>query len=343
MDNLLNLINSAISVGPRYEEDLCLASERQGSCTRCRDACPHDAIRIADAVEIDDVKCTGCGLCVQACPSGALEPRLSFEKGLPLKCSQVKGSAQGIQCLGRLQPTDLLRLADSQGRVRLAHEDCASCTIGTAGVPAAVDEVAAKAKELADFHSRELSVEVVRTDRFDETSAGRALSRRDLFRGGWRNFQSGAADVLSPLDPGKSDTSGESQNEDRDEPLPREARRKLAVLRAADPEPEQQVPWRLPRVNDACIMCPSCTEVCPTGAFSRDFNPIDTEGAVLRLDSGRCISCSACVDACPVNAIHMDDRVTWGELSGSSAIAYRRRRQVAAGDGEAKRTSTSRD
>jgi ferredoxin len=44
---------------------------------------------------------------------------------------------------------------------------------------------------------------------------------------------------------------------------------------------------------------------------------------VLRLEPERCLDCDACVQACPVKVIHMDDAVTWGELSGGTADAYR--------------------
>jgi len=38
-------------------------------CEACRDACPLGAVEIGDAyVDVDADKCTGCGLCQQACP-----------------------------------------------------------------------------------------------------------------------------------------------------------------------------------------------------------------------------------------------------------------------------------
>ena len=81
-------------------------------------------------------------------------------------------------------------------------------------------------------------------------------------RGGFRSIQTTAADALAPLDIG----------EDKDLHLPREMQRRLAIIQAAKPEPEQLVPWILPEIKEGCIMCPVCTNACPTKAFSRDFS-----------------------------------------------------------------------
>lgn len=316
MDNLLNLIFNATSVEPRYEEDLCLAAGKSVACTRCRDACPHDAITIkrrsAKAVEIDPVDCSGCGLCVQACPTQALEGRVSIDRGAAsLRCSRVSGSASSVHCLGRLQPSDLLRLAGSEDKVTLARGDCAACPIGTAAVAEATLAVRDQAVELARLHGRSLAVEVVERDRLDQTRNADAVSRRELLRGGWRSVRSRTGDMLAPLDPGDDIAS-----------LPAEMQRQYRVIAASAPKPEEPVPWRLPRVSDQCIMCPSCVKACPTDALERVF---ETNGdGVLKLEPDRCVGCEACVEACPVGAVTMEEPVDWGELSGGQQEAYRR-------------------
>lgn len=314
LDGWFERLFSAANVSPAYTASRCLAVKRsRDACTLCRDTCPHQAITIRREVEIDDVDCTGCGLCVQVCPSEALEPELRLRPGLPLRCSQVAGEAQSVVCLGRLQPTDLLRLAGKEDEVRLARGDCTNCPVGTGAVLDAIADTTADARELAALHDRPLSVSVIETDRFDETGSGRAVSRRDLLRGGFQNLQRGAADMLAPLDPGGDDDS-----------LPTEMQTRYRAIEVSAPAEDALVPWTLPRIADGCIMCPVCTQICPTNAFSRDFDPIDMDGAVLRLDPERCVGCDACVAACPVDVISMDADVTWGELSGGTAVAYHR-------------------
>jgi ferredoxin len=314
MDDLFRLLFRAVDVRPGYHESRCLAVlQSKSACSRCLDICPHEAVRIGRSVEIDEVDCTGCGLCVQACPSEALEPQVSYRSGNDLRCSRVAGEAQAVHCLGRLQPSDLLRLAGGRERLTLARSTCGDCPIGTASVIDAVETVAAEAAELAAVHGRTLEVETIEVERFDERGLDSRLSRRELLRGGWRGAQQGAAIALAPLDPGDAD----------DEGLPGEVQRRYRILELADLAPESPVPWQLPRVDDGCILCPVCTNVCPTHAFGRTFGSDQDADTVLELDPERCLDCGACVTACPVGVIAMEP-VTWGELSGGRSEAFRR-------------------
>jgi ferredoxin len=316
MDDLLKLLMGTANISPSYHQHRCLAVlQSKTACSRCLEICPHQAITIHRAVEIDEVDCSGCGLCVQVCPSEALEPSVSYASGQDVRCSRVAGEAQSVHCLGRLQPSDLLRLAGGRREVVLAHGDCDDCPIGTPMVIAAVETVAAKAAELAQVHGRALTVEIREAERFDERGRSRQLSRRELLRGGWRSARQGAAAALAPLDPGEPDG---------DESLPAEMQRRYRVLELAELAGGTEVPWPLPRIADGCILCPVCTNVCPTGAFGRNYRREDGAGPALELDPRHCLDCGACVTACPVKVITMDERVAWGELSGGREVAYRR-------------------
>ncbi|HLU83787.1 MAG TPA: 4Fe-4S binding protein [Trueperaceae bacterium] len=319
MDAILNFVLRAVDVTPSYEEARCIVVTRStGACTACFDACPHDAVRITNRVSIDPVDCSGCGLCVQACPSGALEPRLSIAPNGNARCSKVAGSAQSVQCLARLQPSDIARLAGSKNSVTLGHGDCAACNIGSAAVPMAVAAVAARAQELSLAGGRELEVKVEQLASLDQRDAGDRLSRRSLLGGSVKSVKQAAGDVLAPLErilpPPEPTAAG-----DRVEPAV-EHQRALRLLQIRDVPLETPVPFRLPRVADGCILCPICTRACPTDAFTRVLDP---DGGVLFLDPERCVGCDACVAACPVKVITMDDEVKYGELTGGRQEAYR--------------------
>lgn len=44
------------------------------ACKKCEKLCPHEAITVVNNLaEIDYTKCTGCGLCVDGCPTGCLK------------------------------------------------------------------------------------------------------------------------------------------------------------------------------------------------------------------------------------------------------------------------------
>lgn len=309
----------ASNIQPAYTPEHCLVVTRAvGGCSICKDICPHEAITIGRQVSIDEVDCTGCGLCVQACPSQALLSSTSFQTGAPVKCSQVKGSAQSVQCLTRLQPTDMLRLASRKDNVTLVRSDCAACKIGSAEVPGRVEALIDKAKDLAAVRGRTLTATVQQEDRYDATDNPDTLSRRDLLRGGLRSGQRFSADLLAPLE-------AFSATEAEEKGVPIELERQLLTIRAAKPDPEQHVPWVLPRVAEGCIMCPVCTNVCPTDAFKRELTPVkEGGGGVLKLEPERCNGCNACVTSCPVKVITLDEEVTWDELSGGTQEAYRK-------------------
>ncbi len=319
MDALLNFVLRAVDVTPTYEEARCLVVTRStGACTACLDVCPHDAVRITSRVAIDPVECTGCGLCVQACPSGALEPRLSIAPGGNVRCSRVSGSAQSVQCLAKLQATDIARLAGSKGSVTLGHGECDSCPIGSADVPTVVAQTAARAQLLTTVAGRTLDVAIEQVTSLDQRDAGDRLSRRSLLGGGLRSVKQAAGDALAPLErvlPQAEPSVAGAQVEPAVEHL-----RELRLLEIGNVAQDTAVPYRLPRVADGCILCPICTWACPTDAFTR---VLEHDGGALLLDPERCVGCDACVAACPVKVITMDDSVTYGELTGGRVEAYR--------------------
>lgn len=314
LDDLFSLVFRAADVRPDFSSSRCLAVRQSpAACTRCADVCPHEAVTVRGrGVEIDDVDCSGCGLCVQACPSQALEPRVRIDGGRSVKCSQVAGDAQTVQCLARLRPTDLHRLIRGRDEVLLARGDCATCPVGAAAVADAVDSVAEEARDILALRGRDGSIRVEVRERLDDADTTETLDRRALLRGGWRNLAHGASAALAPLDRG----------EDEERSVPREAARRYRALELSDLVPDHQVPWPLPTVNDTCILCPVCTKACPTEALSRTFD--EDGGGALHLDPARCIGCDACVDACPVDAVAMNDRPTWSEASSGPREAFRR-------------------
>jgi ferredoxin len=307
VDRVLGWLFARFEVAPEYLVERCLAAKATG-CTACADICPHDAITINRRVTIDPVDCTGCGLCVQVCPSDALVPRGEVPGEAPLRCSQVEGEAASVVCLARLEATEILRLTSPTDDVLLAHGACATCTIGDATVPGRVAATAARAVELARLVGRELVVRVEEHERVDVPRAERVLSRRELFRSSGDRAKEVTSVALAPLER----LAGEEEREAR--PLPQAWIDTLRLLERADLSPETLVPARLPRLEPGCILCPSCTRVCPTSAITRTFE--EHGRVVLGLDPERCIGCDACVDVCPVRVVVMDDDITWARLSG---------------------------
>ncbi len=316
LEQLLNLISKATSISPKYTPEHCLVvTHAIGGCDKCQKVCPHEAISIKRQVEIGELDCTGCGLCVQACPSQALEPSISYQRGAPLKCSQVKGNSQSIQCLGRLQATDILRLAGKQNKATLVRNDCANCPIGSSVIINALDTILAEAQALSELIGFSLATTVLVKEKFDATDLPDKLNRRDFLRGSFQGLQAGTADILAPLE----NLVPEDEN-----PLPLEHTRKLKLLELAELVPEAEVAWALPRVKEGCIMCPVCTNVCPTNAFNRKFES-DKDGT-LQLVPELCNGCNACTLSCPVGVITLDEVVRWSEISSGMQEVYHQKK-----------------
>ena len=251
--------------------------------------------------------CTGCGLCVRVCPSYALETNETLKPVTHLRCSQVDGDAAEIRCFGRLGATDLYNLSDNSGHLKLGRGNCQECPIGDKTVIKEVEKEILMANELAKTHNQELIIEFRQVENMQRLVDDSDISRRDLLRRSMAGLQQATATALAPLDPG-----------DETNDLPNELQQRYSVLENASLSSTDLVPWVLPRISDGCIMCPVCTQVCPTNAFHRTFNPEHVEGAILELDPERCMGCDACVQACPINVITLDDKVTWGELSNKT-------------------------
>ncbi len=308
MDRVLGWLFKQVEVTPHYHEERCLATKATG-CRVCADACPHDAIRVKRRVEIDPVDCTGCGICVSVCPSQALTPRGGVvPPDVTLRCSQVQGNAPSVICLARLMPTDLLRLADPDGVVRLGRGDCGDCEVGSANVPERVAVSASRARSLATVLGSELQVEVEHKERIDVTVQDRSLSRRELLRGGSASAKRATASALAPLE---KLAGAESKAAGRPA-LPPEWLDTLALLDSAELDEATLVPVRLPRIVEGCLFCPACTAACPTDAIQRRFD--DDGSTSLWLEPRRCVGCDACQQVCPVNVVRLDEPVAWGRL-----------------------------
>lgn len=67
-------------------------------------------------------------------------------------------------------------------------------------------------------------------------------------------------------------------------------------------------------VNDKCIKCKSCVDVCPVDAFCEGEN-------MLVVDPETCISCGVCISECPQEAIQSDDEADaqWVEFNAEKS------------------------
>jgi len=70
------------------------------------------------------------------------------------------------------------------------------------------------------------------------------------------------------------------------------------------PAPDTLTFWPAPVVDDSCILCPVCMNVCPTEAIVREILP--DGGFELMLELSACTGCNACVASCPPDAMTLE-------------------------------------
>lgn len=313
LDGVFRLLGDYGNPVPRYTGPRCLSERLSvGGCDLCQAACPHQAILIPQSVVIDPSACTGCGLCVQACPSGALEYDVTAplsavreQKANPpakgqaaeakLVCSKSEEGGKTLPCLARVTVSTVMAAGAWDVPLTLVHGDCDTCSLGGPEVPASVGRVALEANRLRGATSRASQV-TVRAHDASLAGSGEQVSRRGVFGALARGARSMAAQSIpdSPLP-----FVDWSEPEDR---IPAEWQWRLRALRPA-PAPETPVYWPAPLVDDTCIDCPVCANVCPTDAITRDVQP---DGSVtLTLSLAACTGCQACERSCPPQAISM--------------------------------------
>jgi ferredoxin len=70
-------------------------------------------------------------------------------------------------------------------------------------------------------------------------------------------------------------------------------------------------------VNDSCIKCKACVEVCPVGAFHEG----ETQMVV---DPNVCIDCGICIGECPQGAIQNSEEADekWVQFNAEKATEF---------------------
>jgi Fe-S-cluster-containing hydrogenase component 2 len=311
----------------RHEEGACLPlRSRYGECTACAAACPAGVLSVSlHAVSLAD-GCIGCGRCVAACPTRALDlPGLVREDAasgrtpveLRIECRKVPASLRSpgtleVACLGALTSGDLLTRHAAGIPVRVVDRGwCGGCEAGIGSAHPAEEALAATATWLEALGVddppmlvREPLASARMPHRIPEVPEvpedAPKLDRRSFFR---EALQRPAGRSPAPMPMGGNGRA--AYPADRRQPSA-ERQRQLTALRALASERGAEVPaefFAKLSVDAACCDRRMCVALCPTAALAVAE---DGDAARLQFDADRCIGCGTCVRACPERAMHLE-------------------------------------
>ena len=306
---------------------------RKSTCRSCVEFCPEKAISLDPGPRISDL-CSGCGLCVRACPTEVFESELypdgyflnrvtslldsdevtGDEKKLSIYCRRAESpntDAVGVPCLGAVGENVLFGAALAGFKeVILIRGSCERCHLKPA--EHLMQSSIRRARALVTGAGMgEVSLTMVERKKERYTPAG----RRKMLVGIANRVRTSARTIASeegttererlPIEPGLNRDSGAGGSDQRTV-----LRRLLRGRRWEGAQPvryDRELPWARMHVDeDRCTACGTCAAVCP-----RDAIRVESKGesTILSFKPSACTNCSLCRDACAEDAIGFEAEV----------------------------------
>ncbi len=271
----------------------------QSDCHACVDACPSQAWVLDDqCLGLDTEACDGCGLCVPACPCGALAVHFPYTIRqfagsmialFACKHSGIKQHSEQLSCINVLGLRQLLLLYNSGIKhLLIAQAECTDCQYHQP------DNLYQRLQQLNRFlrerNKPDMKVlyrsagkweKIYNTD--EVISRGTQLSRRQFLHGDSQTIRQNLM-IMDPLN------LAESQTVAPGELLPTITKQKV------------HWPW-LPELDATlCNGCDACFNLCPTQALqpSRNEENLMVE---YRINPRSCNGCGICTSVCESEAI----------------------------------------
>lgn len=123
---------------PSLRKNRCINSlQKREKCELCKECCKDKAISMENGLEIDDEKCSNCGICISACPTGTFVPMIevvekqynSINKSddIIISCSlEAETTDLKVNCLASL-PWEFLAYVAIDNNIKLLVKKCEHC------------------------------------------------------------------------------------------------------------------------------------------------------------------------------------------------------------------------
>ncbi len=294
---------------PEINADACVhALCKDTNCQACVDACPAHAWVLDDkTLGLDIEACDGCGLCVPACPSGAIHVnfpwvtrQVSARMVALFACdkSGIDESSGILPCIHSLGLRQLLQLYNSGiEHLLLATAKCKDCSRQPSeSLYKRLEQLNhllfehKKSPIIIMQRSNEVWTKIFRTD--ETVSRGTQVSRRSFMSGGGQQLRKQLL-IIDPLNHSEFQTIPPGQL------LPNSHTEKA------------HWPWTPQLDEQQCNGCDACIKLCPTDALSLLKSDSDSSGmyelnpvqSMYKVNPQNCTGCGICTTACESDAI----------------------------------------
>ncbi len=312
----------------RVDPGQCLRlRHKKSGCRLCLDNCPSGAISLDGSLEVDSSPCHGCGICVSVCPTGVFELRdLSYESLLArvrggrvveFACSQWQQEQDSLRvpCLGYLNEAVLV--GSIVCGAQAVRLNVAQCKEckHALGLWVAANSLKQANRILALFGIPERISAVEDPDGGYSPAERELSSRREFFS----YLKDGARSVVaSVIDATAGDREESAKTRVTLEPkLPRKRSLLLEHIKALGPPPSNRVKTDgLPFARvEISDRCNGCG-MCVTFCPTGALRSYDRgDRQVIDFNLGYCLTCSLCCDICPEGAIAYATHINPNELA----------------------------
>lgn len=284
------------------------AVTRLSKCTKCREICPTDSIKITNTgIEIGD-NCINCGMCASVCPSFAITLSPVDETTLfnLLKNYNKNGESGDIfchknaktfknkvpvTCLGNLSIFTILAMLTLEHPpiFNIDEELCRNCHYYF-GIEIFKDRL----NKVTDFLNK-IEYEYTLDTKSEEYVE--QLDRRGFFKSLISTNKDIGMDILNYI----IDNNFDVQLDDFKRPVFEFYFKGLIDDQLEKGNADLKVPFvKVPEVTGNCNLCKACVKLCPAKLLK-------IEEDSLKINYKGCLGCGICRDVCFRNAMSLDN------------------------------------